>query len=107
MYRILFQIFTEISIESPVSSNGAASSLNCKVNHFKTLISEAVNRLAGSDTSYVDDILSGLVSPSFESPLDCIQDGLVSLKDVLNNANNIDADVIRKNFAPSNGKLYF
>lgn len=65
---------------------------NCELNIMIMFAANATNILSGIDSDIIYDILNGVSSPPFSSPLDCVESYLIAIKNKI--------AVLRNSFIP-------
>jgi hypothetical protein len=60
----------------------------CDVDVMVKFAADATNSLSSVDSELVQNILNGLVTPPFASPLDCIANELIFMRDQISNLRN-------------------
>jgi len=89
-FILIFFYFADISIAYPVLTPFFIADLLCEVDVMVIFAANATNSLSGVDSELVYNILKGLITPPFASPLDCIANELIYMRTQVSNLiNNI------------------
>jgi hypothetical protein len=90
----------------PALAKSSAFSLDCKLDQTITLTVEGISKLTEIDPSYIFGILSGEIDQPFQSPLDCIYDGLIAISLTINFTKNVAIPNLTSQYVPSTCRCF-